>query len=71
MATSQHVIPKGQNWAVRRAGSARSSGVFGTQSEAIVAARRIAQNQGVDVFIHGDDGRIRTREVYAKLPSKG
>jgi Uncharacterized protein conserved in bacteria (DUF2188) len=71
MATSQHVIPTGRNWAVRRAGSLRSSGIYQTQHEALDAARGIARNQGVDLYVHGSDGRIHTRETYAKTPAKG
>jgi hypothetical protein len=66
MASSQHVVPKGDGWAVRRAGSARSSGVYKAENEAISAARGIARNQGTDVYIHGQNGRILSRETYAK-----
>ncbi len=69
MANSQHVVPKGDGWAVRRAGSARSSGVYKDEQAAISAARGIARNQGSDVYIHGQNGRILTRETYAKPTS--
>lgn len=64
----QHVIPTGERWAVRRAGSERASGVYETQREAISAARTIARNNGAELFIHGRDGRIRERETYGKDP---
>ena len=65
---SQHVIPSGGKWSVRRAGSERASGVYDTQRDAIDAARRIARNQGSELFIHGEDGRIRERNSYGNDP---
>ena len=64
----QHVIPSGGKWSVRRAGSERASGVYDTQRDAIDAARRIARNQGAELFIHGEDGRIRERNSYGNDP---
>ena len=57
----QHVVPRGNKWSVRRAGSSRASGVYGTQEEALEKAKTIAQNQQTEVYIHGRDGRIRKR----------
>ena len=62
----QHVVPSGGRWSVRKAGSERASGVFDTQREAISAARGIAKNQGSELYIHGEDGRIRRHESPAK-----
>ena len=69
----QHVSPSGEKWSVRRAGAERASGVFRTQSEAIVRAREIAKNQGAELYIHGRDGRISKVETHGKdpLPPKG
>ena len=63
---NQHVIPTGDRWAVRRAGSRRSSRVFDTQREAITAATGIARSQGVDLYIHGRDGLIREHVRFDK-----
>ena len=65
MATrSQHVVPRGNQWAVRKAGAEKVTRRFDTQREAIEAARGIARNQGGEVFIHGRDGRIRQRDSH-------
>ena len=69
MATrSQHVVPRGNKWAVRKAGAERVTRHFDTQQEAIEVARGIARNQGGEVFIHGRDGRIRERDTYGNDP---
>lgn len=63
---NQHVLPRGHEWIVKRAGSNRASQVFGTQNEAARYAESIASNQGTAVFIHGADGRIRDRRDYGR-----
>lgn len=65
----QHVVPNGSKWSVRRAGSNRATSIHGTQKEAIDAARKIARNQGAELYIHGLDGRIRERNSYGNDPS--
>lgn len=67
-AKSQHVVPRGDRWAVRKAGAERVTRHFDTQQEAIKAARRLARNQGGEVFIHGQDGRIRERDSCGNDP---
>jgi hypothetical protein len=58
MAKNQHVVPQSGKWAIKGEGSKRASKVVSTQKEAIDVARQIARNQGVDVVIHGGDGKI-------------
>lgn len=65
---SQHVVPNGGKWAVRRAGAERASGVYSTQKEAIARGRELAKNQGTELYVHGEDGRIRERNTYGKDP---
>lgn len=69
----QHVVPNGDKWSVRRSGTARASGTFATQQEAIARARELAQNQQTELYIHGRDGRIRERNSFGKdpFPPKG
>lgn len=67
-AKGQHVVPSGGKWRVRRAGAARASGTFETQAEAVARARELAKNQGTELYIHGEDGRIRERRSYGNDP---
>ena len=66
----QHVVPNGSIWSVRKAGSSRASGTYSTQKEAIAAARKIAQNQGSELYIHRENGRIRERNSYGNDPQR-
>ncbi len=61
---NQHVLPRDDEWIVKRAGSERYSKSFNTQMQATEYAKSVAQNQGTSVFIHGSDGRIRDRKDY-------
>lgn len=61
---NQHVLPKGNEWVVKRADSERASQVFDTQQEATSYAESIARSQGTAVFVHGIDGRIRDVRDY-------
>ena len=57
----QHVVPRDGKWAVRKGGAVRVTRRYDTQREAIDAAREIARKQRTEVFVHGQDGRIRER----------
>ena len=48
----QHVVPRGNGWAVQRSGAERASGIFTTQQEAIERAREI-----VFVALDGPEGK--------------
>lgn len=64
----QHVVPSGSKWSVRRAGAIRASGTYSTQQEAIEHAKRLARTQRTELYIHGEDGRIRERNSYGADP---
>ncbi len=63
-----HVTQHPDGWQVRREGAERASSVQRTQREAIARAREIAQTERGEVFIHGEDGRIRDRDSYGPDP---
>ena len=65
---SQHVVPSGSKWSVRRTGATRASGIYTTQQEAIERARALAQSHHTELYIHGRDGRIRERNSYGNDP---
>ena len=56
---NQHVVPRGNQWAVRGEGNKRDTSRHNTQREAIETARDIAKNQRTETVIHRRDGRIR------------
>jgi uncharacterized protein DUF2188 len=67
VAKELHVFRNGERWKVSR--DSKSLSTHKTQREAIDAAMRSAQKQGVDLVIHGRDGRIRSRDSYAPYES--
>lgn len=55
---NQHVVPRGDKWAVRGEGSERLTSVFDTKQEAIDNAREIARRSGTEMLVHGRNGQI-------------
>ena len=70
---NQHVVPRGNQWAVTGEGNSRATAIVPTQREAINIAKPIAQNQGGNVMIHGRNGQIREHNSYGNdpFPPKG
>jgi len=70
---NQHVVPKGENWAVQGAGNSKATKIVETQKQAVVIAREIAKNQKSELFVHGKNGHIRERNSYGNdsFPPKG
>jgi len=70
---NQHVVPHGNDWAVKGAGNKKATSVHSTQSEAIKEAKSIAENQQSEMLIHGKNGQIRERNTYGNdpFPPKG
>ena len=70
---SQHVVPRGGNWAVVGSGNSRATIIVETQRDAIDRAREIAINQRTEVVIHRPNGQIRDSNSYGNdpFPPKG
>lgn len=68
MGKNQHVVPRGNEWAVLGEGNTRDTSRHSTQAEAFEAAREIAKNQKSEVLLHGTDGKIRERNTYGHDP---
>ncbi|MGX2042272.1 DUF2188 domain-containing protein (plasmid) [Methylocaldum sp. MU1018] len=70
---NQHVVPHGDEWAVRGENNSRVTSVHPTQAEAIERAREIARNQESELLIHGRNGQIRQRDSYGndEYPPEG
>ncbi|NUO88317.1 MAG: DUF2188 domain-containing protein [Cupriavidus sp.] len=58
-----HVVPAGGCWAVQHA-SGKNRKSYSTQEAAIAAGNALAQEQKVELLIHGRDGRIRARSAF-------
>jgi uncharacterized protein YdaT len=73
MNKNQHVIPHGDQWAVKGEKNEKATRVVKTQNEAIQVAREIAINQQSEVVIHRPDGRIRDKNSYGNdnFPPRG
>jgi hypothetical protein len=73
MGKNQHVVPKGDQWAVKGEGNTRNTRITPTQREATEVARTIARNQQSELLIHGQNGQIRQRDSYGNdpFPPKG
>ena len=68
MGKDQHVVRRGDRWAVLGAGNGKASSLHSRQGEAIDRARDVARNQRSEVVIHGRDGRIRDKDSYGNDP---
>lgn len=70
---NQHVLPHGDQWAVKGEKNDKATRVVDTQSEAIKIAREIAINQQSEVVIHRPNGQIRDKNSYGNddYPPKG
>lgn len=64
-----HVVPHEDGWAVKSGGAARAAKVTATQKEAIEVGKQIATNRGAELLVHGEDGRIRSKDSYGNDPN--
>lgn len=67
---SHHVVPNPNGgWDVKRGGAERASGHFDTKQEAIHQGREISRNQGTELRIHNQDGRISQSDSHGGDPN--
>lgn len=67
VAANIHVITgKKGGWDVKRDGAVKASGNFKTKDDAIKFAEEEGERYNVEVFIHGEDGKIQKREAFGK-----
>lgn len=73
MKKNQHVVPNGNNWAVKGEGNNKNARNTQTQKEAIDIARTIARKEQSELVIHGKNGQIRQKDSYGNdpFPPKG
>ncbi len=65
---SQHVTPHTEGWQVKGAGNSKATIVTDSQKKAEKAAIKISTNQKSEVVIHGQDGKIRSKNSYGNDP---
>ncbi len=66
---NQHVVPRGNGWAVVPAGSGgQATSHHRTQSAAIRTATPQARRSGSEVVIHRPNGKIRDADSYGNDP---
>ncbi|MCM3118435.1 DUF2188 domain-containing protein [Neobacillus sp. MER 74] len=66
---NQHVTPHPSGgWQVKGAGNQRATQITQTKKQAINIAREISANQGSELFIHGKNGQIQSRDSHGKDP---
>ena len=69
MGRNQHVVHARQGgWNVRGENSKRVTVHTSTKAEATKIARTISRNQNSELFIHGMDGRIQSRDSHGHDP---
>lgn len=65
---NQHVTPHPEGWQVKGAGNSKATVVTDSQKKAEKAAIKISTNQKSEVVIHGQDGKIRSKNSYGNDP---
>lgn len=69
MSKTQHVVKDSKGgWAVKKGGGEKASRHFDTQQDAIDWGRQVAKNQKAEFYIHGKDGKIRSKDSYGNDP---
>ena len=68
MGKPQHVVPHKGDWAVKGEGNSKATAVTDTKEKAIDIAREISQNQKSELFIHGENGQIQSRDSHGHDP---
>jgi len=67
---TQRVTPRPDGtWQHKADGNSKATAVTNTQKEAIASAKKVAENQGGEVVIHGQDGKIRSKDSYGNDPN--
>ncbi len=66
---THHVVPEPDGgWNVKRGGSERASLHCETKREAVERAREISRNQGTELVIHNQDGKIAGADSHGHDP---
>ncbi len=67
---SYHVIANvNGGWNVKRTGAERATRSFASQKDAIKYGRTLSRSHATELVIHNRDGRLSSKESYAKDPN--
>jgi hypothetical protein len=61
-----HVVPSADGWAIEVDGDERER--FDTQEDAIERGRSVADDEGGELVVHGEDGEIREKSSHGDDP---
>lgn len=64
-----HVVPSGNQWAVKPEGSSQPLSTHRTQRAASEAGRRAAQQNQSELVIHRPNGQIRDKDSFGPDPN--
>lgn len=67
-SNQHHIVPHKDGWAVKKSGGDKASRVTRTKKEAEDVGRKISQNQGTELVIHGKDGTIQRKDSHGNDP---
>lgn len=59
--SSEHVVVRGDGWAVRSSTTGRFTKVYPNKSDAIDVGRKLARSEGGELVVHGRSGQISQR----------
>ena len=67
---SRHVVPNPHGgWDTKLGGAARASSHHDTKQAAVDTARAVARRQGNELVIHGQDGKIQSKDSHGRDPN--
>lgn len=70
MANQIFVSPDGKNWKVKVVGNQKASAICDNKADAVERAKKIAQNQQLELLVQNLDGTIGWRNSYGNDPRK-
>ncbi|HBL25202.1 MAG TPA: hypothetical protein DD490_00015 [Acidobacteria bacterium] len=66
---THHVVPNPSGgWDVKRGGGQKASSHHDTKREATAAGREVSRNQGTELKIHNQDGKISQSDSHGNDP---
>jgi hypothetical protein len=69
MGKNIHIVPHGDQWAVKQAGRPTPISTHRTQRAAEDAGRPLARENQSELITHGRNGQIRSKDSYGPDPN--